>query len=133
MTVYLGNYLAINDNNTAYDRQRNELDAALQTYGVNNIGGVTVGNEVMLNYLTANGATDPNSATGNQGAELLIADINDTRTNITSLNLSRAVPIGTSDAGSYFNNEVLGAVDYAVCFINILIQTLSQPLLHRSV
>lgn len=29
-------------------------------------------------------------------------------------NLGYSIPVGTSDAGSYFNNEVLANVDYAV-------------------
>lgn len=65
-----------------------------------------------VSYLNANGATDPNSATGDQGAEILIANIKDTRSMLTSLNVN--IPVGTSDAGSYFNNKVLAAVDYGV-------------------
>lgn len=48
------------------------------------------------------------------GAAILIADINDTKSGLTSLNLPKTMAIGTSDAGSYFNNEVLSAVDYGV-------------------
>ena len=62
--------------------------------------------------MNANGATDPNSATGDQGAQILIANIKDTRNMLSSLNVN--IPVGTSDAGSYFNNKVLAAVDYGV-------------------
>lgn len=48
------------------------------------------------------------------GAAILIADINDTKSGLSSLSLSKTVPIGNSDAGSYFNNQVLSAVDYGV-------------------
>lgn len=48
MTVFLGNYPVATDNNAAYTRQRDEIKAALQTYGTNNIAGITVGNEFML-------------------------------------------------------------------------------------
>lgn len=48
MTVFLGNYPIATDNGTAYERQRNELKAAIQTYGTDHISGVTVGNEFML-------------------------------------------------------------------------------------
>lgn len=48
MTVYIANFPVATDNNTAYDRQRNLIQAAIQTYGTNNIGGVTVGNEFIL-------------------------------------------------------------------------------------
>jgi len=37
---------------------------------------------------------------------------------LNSLSLSKTLPVGTSDAGAYFNNEVLGAVDYGVCVAN---------------
>lgn len=63
-------------------------------------------------YLNANGATDPNSAVGNTGAQILIGNIQDTRSMLSGLGVS--VPVGNSDAGAYFNTEVLGAVDYGV-------------------
>lgn len=116
MTVYLGNYPIATDNGTAYDRQRDTIKAAIQTYGTTHIGGVTVGNEFMLNYLDANGATDPNSAVGNTGAQILIGDIQDTRSVLTGLGASLLV--GNSDAGSYFNNEVLAAVDYGMANVH---------------
>jgi hypothetical protein len=65
-------------------------------------------------YLNDNGATDPASAVGNKGADLLIVNITDTRNLVKSLGLS--IPIGNSDAGSYFNTKVLEAVDYGVRF-----------------
>lgn len=68
-------------------------------------------------YVTDNGATDPNSAIGNAGAALLLPDIQDTRQMLTSMGVK--LPVGTSDAGSYFNNMILQAVDYGVsnnCF-----------------
>jgi exo-beta-1,3-glucanase (GH17 family) len=124
MTVYIGNYAISTDNNTAYQRQRDEIVQAIDNFGVGSIGGITVGNEFMLNFLTAHGSNDPNGATAEPGAELLIADINDTRSNLTSLNLTKTLLVGTSDAGSFFNNEVLEQVDYLVCFIGINIQVL---------
>ena len=48
------------------------------------------------------------------GAAILTASIADTRSMLTSLNLPKAIPVGNSDAGSYFNNKVLEAVDYGV-------------------
>ena len=59
-----------------------------------------------------NGASDPNGAVGNQGAALLIADIDDTKSNLTMLN--KTLPVGTADAGSYFNTLVLEDVSYGV-------------------
>ncbi|KAI0067263.1 glycoside hydrolase [Artomyces pyxidatus] len=113
MTVWLANY-PIPTDNTVYTRQRDLIMQAIQTYGTSNIGGVTVGNEWMLNYLNANGATDPNSAVGNQGAQLLIADIQDTVSALNALNLDKHIPVGTADAGAFFNNEVLAAVEYGM-------------------
>ena len=48
MTVWLANYNVATDNGTAYQRQRNLIQQAIQTYGTDHIGGVTVGNEFML-------------------------------------------------------------------------------------
>jgi len=65
-------------------------------------------------YLTNNGGgEDPNGTVGNKGADQLIVNITDTRNLLKSLGLS--VPVGNSDAGSYFNTKVLQAVDYGVC------------------
>ena len=48
MSVFLGNYPVPDDNNAAYDRQKSEIQSAIQTYGADHIGGITVGNEFML-------------------------------------------------------------------------------------
>jgi exo-beta-1,3-glucanase (GH17 family) len=118
MTVFLGNYPVSTDNNAAYDRQRDLIKSAVQTYGPDNIGGITVGNEYMLNYLNLNSATDPNGAVGNTGAASLIADINDTRSMLSGLSLSKTIPVGTADAGAYFNTMVLQAVDYGMANVH---------------
>lgn len=65
-------------------------------------------------YLNANGGTVPNSAIGDAGAALLIPNITDTRNMLAGLSLSKTIPVGNADAGSYFNNKVLEAVDYGV-------------------
>jgi len=126
MTVFLGNY-PVPDDNTPYTRQRDLIKAAIQTYGVDHIAGVTVGNEFMLNYLTAHQATDPNGPVGAQGAALLTADIADTRSMLAGLSLPTTPPVGNSDAGSYFNNDVLEASDYGMAnvhpwFANVTVQ-----------
>lgn len=48
MKVWLGNYVIATDDNAAYNRQRDILKDAIQTYGTDHIGGVTVGNEFVL-------------------------------------------------------------------------------------
>lgn len=55
MTVWVGNYAVATDNGTAYDRQRDELEAAIQKYGTANIGGMTVGNEFILECVLLTG------------------------------------------------------------------------------
>lgn len=50
MQVYLGNY-PIPDDNGPYERQRDTIKEALQTYGADHVAGVTVGNEFMLKYV----------------------------------------------------------------------------------
>lgn len=48
MKVWLGNYVIATDSNAAYNRQRDTIKQAIQTYGTDNIGGITVGNEFVL-------------------------------------------------------------------------------------
>jgi hypothetical protein len=48
------------------------------------------------------------------GAAVLTANIADTRQMLSGLNLNKTILVGNSDAGSYFNNKVLEAVDYGV-------------------
>ncbi|EIM91465.1 glycoside hydrolase [Stereum hirsutum FP-91666 SS1] len=118
MTVWLGNYPSATDS-TAYTRQRDLITAAIQTYGTDHIGGITVGNEFILDYLGANGGgSDPNSDIGNQGAEILLANIQDTISTIGNLSLDVTIPIGNADAGSYFNDKVLAAVDYGMANVH---------------
>jgi len=68
-------------------------------------------------YLNANGATDPNSAVGNTGAAILIADIQDMNNTLNAMNLPKHLPVGTSDAGAYFNTKVLQAIEYGVGYL----------------
>ncbi|KAI0822552.1 glycoside hydrolase [Trametes gibbosa] len=117
MSVWLGNYPVPTDP-APYERQRDAIIDALKTYGADHVAGITVGNEFMLNYLNANGGTVPNSDIGNAGAQLLISNITDMRTSVAALSLDKTIPIGTADAGSYFNNEVLAAVDYGMSNIH---------------
>lgn len=125
MQVTLGIYIDEGDW-SSYDRQKSAIKDVLTKYDTKNIAGITVGNEFMLNYLNAhNGGSDPNDAVGNQGAALLITNITDTRNMLKDLGLS--IPVGNSDAGSYFNTKVLQAVDYGMAnvhpwFANVTVQ-----------
>jgi len=119
LTVWLGNYV-LPDDDAGYERQRDEINSALQTFGADHVEGVTVGNEFMLNYLNAHGAgvSDPNSDVGNQGAQYLISKISDTRNSLKGLKLGKTLQVGTADAGAFFNNMVLGAVDYGMANVH---------------
>ncbi|KAJ7490296.1 glycoside hydrolase [Mycena galericulata] len=118
MTVYLANYPVPTDGGAAYVRQRDLIQQALQTYGTDHVAGVTVGNEYILDYLTANGGAtqDPNGPVGNEGAALLLPNITDTINMLSSMNID--LPVGNADAGSYFNNEVLAAVKYGMANVH---------------
>ncbi|KAG1759188.1 glycoside hydrolase family 17 protein [Suillus occidentalis] len=100
MSVYLGNYPAVDDNGAAYTRQKGEIQTALQQYGGANVLGITVGNEFILDYITQQGQSDPNGVAGQAAAAMLVPWISDTH------------------AGSYFNNEVLSAVDYGMANVH---------------
>ncbi|KAH9998936.1 glycoside hydrolase superfamily [Russula vinacea] len=114
MTVWLGDYNLPNDNGTEYNQQKQAIVNVINKYGVDHIEGIDVGNEFMLNYLDANGATDPNSAVGNQGAQILIANIQDMNTTLQGMKLPKHLPVGTSDAGAYFNTLVLEAIEFGM-------------------
>jgi len=136
MTVWLGNFPNADDAGAAYVRQRDTIEDAIKTYGTDQIGGITVGNEFMLkyvellpsqlsgrcvdtrvsSYLTENNATDANGAVGDRGAQLLLLNITDTSTRIKAMNLAKHIPIGTSDAGAFFNKAVLQGIEYGVSF-----------------
>jgi len=98
-----------------YQLQKTALKEALQTYGTDNILGITVGNEVMLNYLLDRNNQNPSSPDGLAASALLKAKITDIRQMLASMNIN--LPIGTADAASYFNNDLLSAVDFGCVFI----------------
>ncbi|TCD60163.1 hypothetical protein EIP91_010622 [Steccherinum ochraceum] len=119
MQVFLGIYNVPNDAGAAYTRQRDEIQTALQSFGANNVAGLTVGNEFMLNYLTDNGGGDDiNSPIANAGAALLTPNITDARSMIAGMNLGKTIPVGTSDAGSYFNTLVMESIDYGMANVH---------------
>lgn len=75
-------------------------------------------------YILQNGGGGTaNSPVGDQGAALLVPNIEDTRAMLKDLNLDNNVPVGNSDAGSYFNNKVLAAIDYGVCSLSLVVVT----------
>ncbi|KAF9648006.1 glycoside hydrolase [Thelephora ganbajun] len=128
MKVTLGIYVSPDGDYTAYDRQKVAITDVLKKYGTDHVAGITVGNEeqnltrdyspraIFFHYLNDHGGTDANGAVGNQGADLLIVNITDTRNLLKGLELS--IPVGNSDAGSYFNTKVLQAVDYGMANVH---------------
>lgn len=113
MEVFLGNYVTPDDN-AAYLRQRDSIKAAIETYGTDHIAGVTVGNEFMLNWVTEHNTQDPNSDIGKQGSAILLATIQDTKSMLEGMGLKKHIPVGNSDAGSYFSTEILQNVEYGL-------------------
>ncbi|KAF7290974.1 Glycoside hydrolase family 17 protein [Mycena chlorophos] len=114
MSVHLAVYPIATDAGAAYVRQRDLVQSALQTYGTDHVLGLTIGNEFILDYLSDNGGAsqDPNSDVGNAGADLLLMNITDARSMLQGIGAK--IPVGTSDAGSYFNTKVLQAVDFGL-------------------
>ncbi|KAG8908360.1 hypothetical protein FRB99_007287 [Tulasnella sp. 403] len=110
LSVYIGIY--IDNDDTVYARQRDATKRILQTYDTKHVLGITVGNEFILNNLTAANSQDPTSPTGVAAAEFLIAKIQDVRSMLASLSLPKTIPVGNGDAGSYTNIQLLSAVDY---------------------
>ncbi|KAF8340607.1 glycoside hydrolase superfamily [Cantharellus anzutake] len=116
VSVYLGIYIDTSDD-SVYQRQKNATQSALQTFGGDKVLGLTVGNEVILNACTQAGQTNPNDTAGIQAAELLKTKVTDIKSMLSGISLSK-IPVGTADAGSYFNTDILGAVDYAMANIH---------------
>lgn len=114
LEVFAAIYSVADDDHVAYRRQRDLIRDAIQTYGADHIAGITVGNEFMLNWVTRHNLTDVTGPIAAQGAAILVADIADTRAMLASLNLDKDIPVGNSDAGSFFAPEVMAAMDYGL-------------------
>ena len=106
----------VDKDDAGFLRQKTALQQALQTYGTDNVLGITVGNEFMLNCITEHKATSANSTVGLAASAVLKTRVADIRQMLTSMSIT--LPVGTSDAGSYFNNDILGAVDFGCAFIS---------------
>ncbi|PVG00457.1 glycoside hydrolase [Serendipita vermifera] len=102
--VFAGIY--IDGNETTYERQRDQAFDVLDKYGVDNILGITVGNEYLLQQNTANPALLPTAQT------YLISKINEVRTMVEAKNYGKTIPVGSADAGSQITPELAAAADY---------------------
>jgi exo-beta-1,3-glucanase (GH17 family) len=118
MKIYAAIYIPVDDD-TAYTRQKDELEKAIRTYGVDHIEGISVGNEYMLNYVTLNGGegSGVDGAVGLAASRNLKTHITETRQMMSDLGFGN-VPIGTADAGAYFNTDLLGAIDFGLSNIH---------------
>ncbi|VDB92296.1 unnamed protein product [Peniophora sp. CBMAI 1063] len=116
MSVYLGNYPAATDAGVAYERQRDEIMTALSSFGTDHVAGIIVGNEFVLDYITSVDSsapsTDANSDVGNAAAAILIPNITDTISQLKSAGYD--LQVGNAEAGAYFNDEILEAVDFGM-------------------
>ncbi|CAE7136729.1 unnamed protein product [Rhizoctonia solani] len=116
LEVFVGIY--VNEDDTAYTRQRDLIKDAITKYGTDHIAGVSVGNEYILNSVTAAGDTTATGTAGLAAAAKLVEKIKDTRDMLAGMSLSKNLPVGTSDAGSYFNTPLLEAIDYGLANVH---------------
>lgn len=77
----------------------------MDQYGVDNILGVTVGNEYLLQAASGTGGV----ATAQT---YLISKIEEVRTMIAAKNYAKTIPVGTADAGSMITAALSQAADY---------------------
>lgn len=118
MKVYVAIYIVVDDD-TAYQRQKTALEDAIRTYGVDNIEGVTVGNEFMLNYVNKYGGegSGVDGTIGLEASTFLREKIEDTRQMLSDLGYPN-LPVGTADAGAYFNTDLLRGIDFGLSNIH---------------
>ena len=67
---------------------------------------------------TKAGSTNPNDTAGIEAAQTLKTKVDDIRSMLSGMSLSKKIPVGTADAGSYFNTVILEDVDYAMANIH---------------
>ncbi|GAA5895490.1 uncharacterized protein JCM6883_001524 [Sporobolomyces salmoneus] len=111
MTVWLGAYVGINE--TVNAQQQDWLIDALDKYGTDNVGGITIGNEYVLN-------ADPLSSTDNAASRIsyLTSQMSAFRTRLASKNYGKTLPVGTSDAGSEFTSTYVAGADYIMANVH---------------
>ncbi|KZP00423.1 glycoside hydrolase family 17 protein [Calocera viscosa TUFC12733] len=116
LSVFLAIY--VTDNVTSYEEQKVKVLDAITTYGPQHVLGVAVGNEFILNNLTALNLNDPNSTQGIAAADYLISLMADTRSSIAALGLSQTTPVGTADAGSMITPHLLSGCDFGMANVH---------------
>jgi exo-beta-1,3-glucanase (GH17 family) len=106
MTVFLAAWLpqpADDPDNTTWNRQMSNVLDAIKTYGTDNIEGVSVGNEYLLN---GGSVTD------------LTAKVAEMRTQLAGMNLAKTLPVGTADAGSMITTQLAQGCDFVMANVH---------------
>lgn len=104
MTVWLGAYIGTNE--TVNQQQMDQTLSVIQTYGTKNIGGVSIGNEYILN--SANTVT---------GTNYIVAKIAAFKAMLTAASIT-GVSVGTADAGSEVTAALSDGCDYVMANIH---------------
>ncbi|GAA5898552.1 hypothetical protein JCM6882_007813, partial [Rhodosporidiobolus microsporus] len=103
MTVFLGAY--VGDNTTVNAEQQEFILDALKLYGADNVGGVSIGNEYILQ------APDRSSTTA-AAITYIKEQIVNFNESLLALNLGKHVPVGTADAGSAYTADLATGIDF---------------------
>lgn len=108
LTVWLG--ASLGDNNTVNLQQQDYIIAALDKYGTDHVGGVTIGNKF---------AVDADSTAGRASLIIYIAEhLSDFRTRLSTKNYHKTLPVGSADDFSSFNVQYGEAVDFIMANMN---------------
>ncbi|GAA5926995.1 uncharacterized protein JCM15063_000427 [Sporobolomyces koalae] len=108
MTVWLGAY--IGDNTTVNAQQQDWIVDALDKYGVDHVGGITIGNEYVLNAVSPADTTTRISYLTDQMSAF--------RTRIAAKGYSKTIPVGVADAGSVFTTTFASGADYIMANVH---------------
>jgi hypothetical protein len=106
----------IDKDDVGYQDQKAALQLGLHTYGADNILGIIVGNEFMFKYIVGHNSASVNDTVGLVASTILKARIADIRQMLRSMSIT--LPVGTADAASYFNSDLLSAVDFGCAFLS---------------
>jgi exo-beta-1,3-glucanase (GH17 family) len=106
LTVFLGIY--ISTDTTVFPRQLSETLAVLQQYGADQVAGITVGNEYILDQYTVSPSLQSSAQT------TVLNSVASVRQSIAALKLPKTIPIGTSDAGSMLSTALGQGCDYVM-------------------
>ena len=108
MQVWLAIYVDTDTN--AYNTQFQAIQSALKTYGTDNIEGIIVGNEYILD--TAGSSTNTSTAY-TTAADYIISLVQSVNQTVNGqMGLNKYLPIGTSDAGSVLSTTLAKGIDF---------------------